>query len=69
MSRSSAQPGVGRSTTALLADTVPFAAAPGLRLDGELVKQRNRWRNDSWAASAKLEYDFAKNDVPGAGAG
>jgi Alginate export len=56
----------GLNVLDLRIDTVPFAAAPGLGLDGELVKQRNRWKNDSWAASAKLEYDFAKNDVPGA---
>lgn len=47
-------------------DTNPIAALPGVGFDGELVRQRNRWRNDSWAASGKLEYDFAANDVPGA---
>lgn len=30
------------------------------------MKQRHRWRNDSWADSGKLEYDFAIDDVPSA---
>ena len=30
------------------------------------MKQGNPWTNDSWAASGKLEYDFAIDDVPSA---
>jgi len=47
-------------------DVKPLSSgAPGLRFTGEMVKQKNGTRNDSWGAWAELGYDFAADGVTG----
>ena len=43
-------------------DLKPCRCLPGLRLTGEMVKEKNGARNDSWGAWGELGYDF--QDVP-----
>lgn len=44
-------------------DTIPFASVKGLGLSGEFVKEKNRSKNDSFAITGTVSYDFAANDV------
>lgn len=45
-------------------DTIPFSSLAGLGFSGEFAKEKNEWRNDSWAISGSVGYDFAANEVP-----
>lgn len=47
-------------------DTLPFSrveSIAGLGFSGEFVKQKNRSKNDSWAITGTISYDFAAHDV------
>ncbi len=54
----------GLNVINLRADTIPFSSVSGLGFNGEFVKQKNRWLNESWAVSGSVEYDFAANETP-----
>lgn len=54
----------GLNVVNLRLDTIPVSSVPGLGFNGEFVKQKNRWLNESWASSGSVEYDFAADETP-----
>jgi len=54
----------GLNVVSIRLDAAPLASLPGFGVNAEFVKEKNQWRNDSWAFQGTLSYDAAKNEVP-----